>query len=68
MEELSHMEDRNLTLLMKRLAEGMVGVGRVGRPKAIMIKGRRMVDERKRHGGKEEVGVGDSEGKKKDEV
>lgn len=68
MEELSHMEDRNLTLLMKRLAEGMVGVGRVGRPKAIMIKGRRMVDERKRHGGKEEVGVGVSEGKKKDEV
>lgn len=68
MEELSHQEDRNLTLLMKRLAEGTVGVGRVGRPRAIMIKGRSMVDERKRHGGKEEVEVGDSEGKKKDEV
>lgn len=67
-EELSHMDDRNLSLLMKRLAEGKVGVGRVGRPKAIMVKGRRKVDEWKAHGEKEETEIGESEGKKKDEV
>lgn len=64
MEELSQTDDRDLTLLMKGLAEGKVGVGRVGRPKAIMVKGRRMVDERKGPGGKEEVEGGESEGKK----
>lgn len=68
MEELGHMDDRSLTLLMKRLAEGKVGVGRVLRPKAIMVNGRRRVDERKGHGGKEEAGAGKSEEKKKDEV
>lgn len=66
MEELCNVDDRNLTLLMKRLAEGKVGVGRVGRPRAIMVKGRRKVDERSGEGGKEEVAVGEAEGKKGD--
>lgn len=64
MEDLSNMEDRNLTLLMKGLADGKVGLGRVGRPKAIMVKGRRRVDETKGRGGKEVVGVGESGAKK----
>lgn len=65
MEEWGDVDDRNLTLLMKRLAEGKVGVGRVGRPRAIMVKGRRKVDERNGEGGKEELAVGEAQGKKK---
>ncbi|MCJ1463794.1 hypothetical protein MMC07_002403 [Pseudocyphellaria aurata] len=67
MEDLSNIKDRNLTLLMKGFADGKVGLGRVGRPKAIMVKGRRRVDEEKGRDEKEEVG-GQSEGKKKDET
>lgn len=68
MEDLSYVDDRNLTMLMKRLAEGKVGLGKIGRPRAIMVKGRRRTDKKKEQGGKEEVKAGESEGEAKGEA